>query len=263
MPPFMDATSNQKPFLRRSLRAAADCCPPMLDAFRRLRAWRLRDPLCQTAYQHLFERGRLTLPEIAAESLSPSAQSVILPSGYPLFAGEDAPLSDLLFLLNLAKGRQVRRILEVGTYRARTTLALHLNCPEAKVVSYDIQQLDSEFRAQLAGQPQVDLRLGSFAAAATTLRSEAPYDFIFVDGSHRVEDVVADSELAIGILAPQGVAVWHDYRYNGFATRELEVPEGLDRLRQKHAFYAVEGTTCAVHVRDGSWQPPLLTKSSR
>ena len=63
------------------------------------------------------------------------------------------PLADMLFLLNAAKARQAKRILEVGTYRARTTYALHLNCPDATIVSYNIQVLDGEYRRRLSGQP--------------------------------------------------------------------------------------------------------------
>jgi len=235
--------------LLRVLRSAVQKVPPLIGPYRRLRDFSRHDPLVMAAYRKLFERSRLTLPWVAPETLCPASGSVWLPALYPLFAGEDAPLNDLLFLLNLAKGRKAQRILEVGTYRARTTYALHRNCPEATVISYDIQLLDSRFRRELQDKPQVELRHASFAESADALRQEAPFDLIFVDGSHRFEHVVVDSRLAVELAAPQGIVVWHDYRYNGYRTRDLRVPEALTLLCRECPIVAVSGTTCAVHVK--------------
>jgi predicted O-methyltransferase YrrM len=231
----------------RSLHTLASRVPGLLPAYRRIRDYLKKDPLPAAIYRNLFERGRLRLPVVNAEELCPASGGIWLPACYPFFAPEDAPLNDMLFLLNLARGRQARRILEVGTYRARTALALHLNCPEAVLVSYDIQVLDSEFRRQLAGKPNVQLRHASFAGSAESLRQE-PFDFIFVDGSHHYEDVLGDSRLALEVLAPGGIVVWHDYRYNDRFAKELRVPEALEVVRQSVPVFAVRGTMCAVHV---------------
>jgi len=239
----------QNPLLRLA-HTAATKTPPLINAYRRVRDYSKHDYLTTAIYRKVFDRGRLKLPWIEAEALGPEAGAITLPAMYPLFAGEDAPLVDMLFLLNLAKGRHARRILEVGTYRARTTLALHLNCPQARIASYDIQVLESRFREALKGAIQVELRHGSFAAAAEALEKEEPYDLIFVDGSHRLEHVLEDSRLAFAILAKGGVIVWHDYRHNDYYTRELRVPEALHILRQQHAVFGVRGTTCAVYVRE-------------
>lgn len=223
--------------------------PPIQRAWRALKGWTRTDPLPTAIYRKTFDRGRLTLPLISPEEIGPSSRTIELPTIYPLLAGEDAPLADLLFLLNAAKGRKARRILEVGTYRARTTYALHINCPDAVIVSYDVQVLDSEYRRLLADAPQVELRVQSFSKAAETLRSEPPFDLIFIDGSHRVEDVVADSRLALQITAAGGLIVWHDYRPNDYSTRELRVPEGLEQVRSEVEVFAVMGTTCAIHQK--------------
>ena len=204
------------------------------------------DPLATTLYTRVFENGKLSLDWVCPETLCPPTDSILFPVQYPLHAGEDAPLADMLFLLNLAKGRKARRILEVGTYRARTTYALYLNCPEAEITSYDIQNLDSEYRDRLMLEPRVSLRLESFQEAEEKLKREKQYDFIFIDGSHKVEDVVRDSLLAFKIVADGGVIIWHDYRTNGYFTPLLRVPEGLKRLPAKYKIYGVQGTTCAV-----------------
>ena len=204
------------------------------------------DPLATTLYTRVFENGKLSLDWVCPETLCPPTDSILFPVQYPLHAGEDAPLADMLFLLNLAKGRKARRILEVGTYRARTTYAFYLNCPEAEITSYDIQNLKSKYRDMLMREPRVSLRLESFQEAEEKLKREKQYDFIFIDGSHKEDDVVRDSLLAFKIVANGGVIIWHDYRTNGYFTPLLRVPEGLKRLPAKYKIYGVQGTTCAV-----------------
>jgi len=238
----------ENPVLRQ-LHRAARAVPPLIKSYRKVRDGCKTDPLVTAIYRKIFDRGRLKLPLMEAEKLAPEAGLIQLPVFYPLLAGEDTPLMDMLFLLNLAKGRRAKRILEVGTFRARTACALHLNCPEAAIVSYDIQVLDSPYRRSLLNQPNVQLRHASFAASAGALRKEPPFDLIFVDGSHRFEHVVEDSRLALELLAPGGIIVWHDYRPNDYYTKELRVPEGLEVIRQTVPVYAVPHTMCAVHLK--------------
>lgn len=210
--------------------------------------WELsrKDALIMALYQKVFERGRLTLPSIAAEKLIANDISVELPVLHPLSAGEDTPLFDLLFLLALARSRKARRILEVGTYRARTTLSLHLNCPDAEIISYDIEALASAYRTKLEAT-SVQLRNASFRESAATLMAEEPFDFIFIDGGHDIESVCKDSELAFKILTGDGIVIWHDYRYNGYLTSELRVPEALGLMQEDRRFFHVLHTTCAVY----------------
>jgi predicted O-methyltransferase YrrM len=233
----------------QQLHRAACAFPPIINSWRKVRDGTKTSPVTTALYRKIFDRGRLTLPVMETEQLAPESGSIIYPAFYPLLAGEDASLGDMLFLLNLAKGRKARRILEVGTYRARTTSALHLNCPDAAIVSYDIQVLDSPYRQSLCDKPNVQLRHASFSASAEALRKEPPFDLIFVDGSHRFEDVVTDSRLALELLVPGGVVVWHDYRHNDYYTKELRVPEGLEVIGKSVPIFAVPHTMCAVHVK--------------
>jgi predicted O-methyltransferase YrrM len=235
--------------MRSTLRRVAGSAPPLLNAYRWARDRSRKDPVITALYRKFFDRGRLKLPVAAAEDFGPSAGSIELPVSYPLLAGEDAPLADLVFLLNLARGRQAKRILEVGTYRARTTCALHLNCPNAEVISYDIQVLESAYRERIQKAANVQLRHASFSASAAELRRERPFDLIFVDGSHYFEHVLEDSRLALELMAPAGIVVWHDYRPNDFYRNELRVPEALTILSASTQIFAVAETMCAVHAR--------------
>ena len=208
-----------------------------------------RFPIIEATYKVLCNFGRLNLPEIQPEKLTGLTEDIIIPMAPPLSADLDAPCADFFFLLNLARSLKPRRILEVGTFRARTTCALKLNCPDAHVVSYDIAAIESPYRSRLLGQAGVELRLGSFASAGSSLIAEEKYDLIFVDGSHTYADALADSRIAIEIVSPSGIVVWHDYRKNIPVTHSIRVPEALDRLIAETgcAVFHIVGTTCAVH----------------
>jgi predicted O-methyltransferase YrrM len=229
--------------LRRIVRSI----PPVRSAYRQLRDFVRRDELAMALHRKIFERRRLRLPEIRPEILNPESISVELPIFHPLFAGEDTPLIDLVFVLSVAKARKARRILEVGTYRARSTLALHLNCPDAEIISYDIQVLPSPYRSELEKAAGVELRHASFSASAAALKRETRFDLIFIDGAHDIQSVCDDSRLAFEILDPNGIITWHDYRPTGYFARELQVPEGLERVKGNRTFFHVRGTTCAVY----------------
>jgi predicted O-methyltransferase YrrM len=228
--------------------------PTLLKAYRKTKHWFKTDLLPASVYRRLFfERRRLKLPSRPAEEFGPSAGEIKLPALYPLFMGQDTPLNDMLVLLNLAKGRKARRILEVGTYRARTTYALHLNCPEAAIVSYDIQTLDSPCRRALHSVNNVQLVPASFSASASELRKQPPFDLIIMDGSRRLKDVIADSKLALERLSEKGIIIWHGYCLNNYYTKEFRVPEALDIIQQSVPVFAINygmsfGTMCAVHA---------------
>jgi predicted O-methyltransferase YrrM len=228
--------------------------PGWLKAYRKTKHWFKTDLLAVSVYRRLFfERRRLKLASRPAEVFGPPAGKIKLPAFYPLFMEQDTPLNDLLVVLNLAKGRKARRILEVGTYHARTTYALYLNCPEASIVSYDIQTLDSPYRRALHSADNVQFVQASFSASASELRKEPPFDLIIVNGSHRLGDVIADSKLALERLSKEGIIIWHGYCLNNYYTKEFRVPEALDIIRQSLPVFTVDGgmcfdTTCAVHM---------------
>lgn len=239
----------KNPILKAAHKVACSF-PPLMEGYRSLRDFSKKDPLTTALYRKFFDGGRLTLPTIAPEKLGPASDSIRLPVHYPLFAGEDAPLIDMLLLLNLAVGRKARRILEVGTYRARTTYALQINSPESEIVSYDIQVLDSEYRRRLSKEPKVSLRHASFSESGDALRQEEKFNFLFIDGSHQFNHVIEDSLLALDLVAPRGIILWHDYRPNDYSTEGLRVPEALTILARTHQIHAVSNTTCAVYLKE-------------
>lgn len=232
------------------LRALAPKLRPLHRLFWHIQPAMVKSPLVSAVWSGVFERKRLRLPQVSPTSdLGLGSDSVIVPGVKDVSREEDAYLEDLVFLLQFAKSLGAKRVIEIGTYRAKTTYALHLNLPEAFVRSYDIRLIPSEYRARLEAAPNVDLQIASFASCADELRREESFDFIFIDGSHRFNDVFADSELSLDILAANGVIVWHDYRKSGFVSPNLQVPEVLDLLSRRIEICGVEGTNCAVFRR--------------
>src|SRR5215467_5832696 len=104
---------------KHMVRRIARSIPPLRRAYRAVRELSHRDPLMMALHAKIFERLRLKLPEVEAKILVPNIESIKIPAFHPLVAGEDAPLTDLLFFLSVAKARNAQRILEVGTFRGR------------------------------------------------------------------------------------------------------------------------------------------------
>ena len=206
----------------------------------------VRNPAVCGLWQWIFERGRLRLPSLPEQWLHCFAlEQVNLPGTKDLSHGQDAPLNDLLFLLQLIKMAKPRRILEIGTYRAKSTYAFAMNAPDAEIVSYDICRIESPYRDYLDKQPRCSLRVADFSKEKAVL-ADKPFDFIFIDAGHRLKEVLDDSHVCFQLAAESAYIIWHDYRTNEFLNPGLEVPEALSILQKERAIFGVPGTTCAV-----------------
>jgi hypothetical protein len=190
----------------------------------------VRSPAFCGLWQSLFERDRLMLQVVSPKLLNRLAlETVLLPGTKDPSHGQDAPLADVVFLLQLAKLLAPKRVLEIGTYRAKTTYALAINLPDSQITSYDISHVDSPYRTILERDPRVSLRIGNFSENTETDK-ESPYDFIFIDAGHRLQEVLHDSEVAFRCASFDACIVWHDYRTNEFLTlgwRSLRLSENF------------------------------------
>jgi predicted O-methyltransferase YrrM len=214
--------------------------------FWNLRPWIVEQPILCGLWQQLFEHRRLQLSVIPEKFLSQLAmQSVLIPGVKEAEHGQDAPLNDLVFILQWVRHFKPKRILEIGTYRAKTTYALHLNFPESVIVSYDIARVSSSYRDILEKNSNTSLRIANFSKAIEILNEEA-FDLIFIDAGHRYQEVIDDTRLALKVLVKGGSILWHDYRINDFFNPGLEVPEALNTLAKEMPIFEVPATTCAL-----------------
>jgi predicted O-methyltransferase YrrM len=132
----------------------------------------------------------------------------------------------LAHLLRLARGR--RRVVEIGTGTAWTTIALALDDSSREVVSYDpIIRPERTWFLELGGvsaRSRIELR--DEPGEAGPPPGAAPFDFVFIDGSHERERTMATWRAWKDALAPGGVIAFHDWEnpeYPGVteAIREL------------------------------------------
>jgi hypothetical protein len=157
-------------------------------------------------------------------------------------------------------------IIEIGTFDGRTTLNFAVNAPlRFRIFTLDLPpDTAPKFELATGERAYVDKpRSGrhfaeprpEFAAAAARITQlygdSATFDFaphygcagvVFVDGSHAYDYVVADSETARRLVAPEGIVLWHDYGVWQGVTRALEELEDKGCLGLKH----IRGTSLVV-----------------
>jgi len=155
---------------------------------------------------------------------------------------------------------QPRRILEVGTYQGNTTLALAANAPEgARVTTLDLPPDAHDMSLDVPEtmrNPTAPAEVGrQFRDAALPASIEqvfgdsathdwgtlpGPFDLVVIDGCHFESYVRSDSENAMGVLAPGGIIVWHDY---GVIE---DVARVVDSLAARLDIAVVLGTSLAI-----------------
>lgn len=174
--------------------------------------------------------------------------------------------SDLAHL----KGKPNVRGLEIGCFEGQsacwwldnilTDPTSRLTCVDPFAIPMDSTLLryferyfDHNVAASGAGE-RVTKLVGSSQVILRTLPS-AHFDFVYVDGSHRVGDVLQDAVLAWTVLRPGGTAMFDDYDLVD------DVAEGLFARapgRALDAFVAILGSSATIMRRD--WQL-ILRKS--
>ncbi len=174
--------------------------------------------------------------------------------------------SDLAHL----KGKPNIRGLEIGCFEGQsacwwldnilTDPTSRLTCVDPFAIPMDSTLLryferyfDHNVAASGAGE-RVTKLVGSSQVILRTL-PPAHFDFVYVDGSHRVGDVLQDAVLAWTVLRPGGTAMFDDYDLVD------DVAEGLFARapgRALDAFVAILGGSATIMRRD--WQL-ILRKS--
>lgn len=143
---------------------------------------------------------------------------------------------DLAELLRLARGR--RRVVELGTGPGWTAIALALDDPDRRVVTYD--PVEHEHRAEyLALAPRARERIEWVAAegASGAGASTEPVDLLFVDSTHEREPTLAEFAAWRPRLAPGAVVAFHDYGHPDFPGVEEAIRElGLEGERRGGMF---------------------------
>jgi len=135
----------------------------------------------------------------------------------------------------LTEEKPINDILEIGSHEGRSTCWMLENmltdtgtitCIDpfadrpVTAFSYDTipedRSIEQRFRSNTAEfkKPSQTLEVHanlSFFALAELIVQKRQYDFIYVDGSHSADDVLADAVMCFGMLRPGGVMLFDDY----------------------------------------------------
>lgn len=145
------------------------------------------------------------------------------------------------------------QILEIGSFEGLSACYLLWKLPEAHITcidpfigipehaGIDTPELEEIFDANVAlvDPSRVRKLVGSSMHRLLDLAAEeASFDLMYVDGSHLGLDVLVDASLSWQILAPGGVIVFDDYRWNYLGDDPLLRPgKAIDAFRE-----VIEGT---------------------
>jgi hypothetical protein len=144
--------------------------------------------------------------------------------------------ADLRTLLSEARGR--RRVVELGTATAWTTISLALADPRRSVLSCDVVQRDEP--ARYLGLVSEDVR----ARIELAIRSGsagppdgAPVDLLYIDSSHERAQTIEEVQAWRPVLHPGSVIVLDDYTHPGFpGVRQAVAELGLTGERRGTLF---------------------------
>jgi predicted O-methyltransferase YrrM len=164
---------------------------------------------------------------------------------------------ELYVLATLCRSLPAARIMEIGTFRGRTTYNLAANLPEGGRV-FTLNYVDANYEGKfVVGEA---FRGTPLAARIEPLTGNSLHfdfrpwqgaiDLMFIDGNHSLEYVVQDSKSALRCVRPGGIIAWHDV-----APDHFEVTQGMLETCQRYgvAPSLIAGTQVVLAVR-----PPEL-----
>lgn len=224
-------------------------------------------------------RNRLRLPKLSYAAVMLNEPITVLE---PVDKPGGLTLEELAILIGICKKFRKCRVFEFGSYRGRTTVNLAYNCADCEITTLDLP-LDftdgGEVKfshlsrdAEAARHEERGLFFGKYEELGSRIvrlyGDSANFDFaphyncfdlVFVDASHRYENVLLDSENALKLLRNgSGVVLWHDY-----AVEQEGVVRALHEFQRKHKLqiYHIKRTKFAYYCADHSTQAPTVVKS--
>lgn len=143
-------------------------------------------------------------------------------------------------LLGLYRKREPKRVLEVGTYTGGTFFHWLQNAPSgATVVSVDLyEDVDnSDMYTNWCAPGVMSVVIRGDSRDEKTLEAARvfePYDWIFIDGGHRYEEVSADWENYRPMAAPGAVVAFHDIAVDEEVLPSIQVGRLWKEIKAEH-----------------------------
>jgi predicted O-methyltransferase YrrM len=201
----------------------------------------------------------LTVPQIGIGEITSGPIEVSL-IDLDQINGNTSSLEQLT-LLSLAKERKCKRVFEMGTFDGKTSANLALNLSNAEIYTIDLpadQMRDaflpiSQHDMAYILKDRIGEKSNQFSGIVQLHGDTAQFDFspwygtcdfVFVDACHEYEYVLNDSRIALKLIAPGGVILWHDYSSWTGVTRALNHLQRSDPRFKGLRF--ISGTTLCV-----------------
>jgi predicted O-methyltransferase YrrM len=187
-------------------------------------------------------------------------------------------------ILERYRGQPNVRALEIGSFEGRSTVWLlenilthetaYIDCidtfegsVEHRRMGLDLKDLHVQFLMNIG--PHRD-RVSVFTGPSQDILRDrwltlGPYDFIYIDGSHKSADVLEDAVLSFRLLKIGGLIIFDDYMWNGGGPTEFDNPRrGVEafyyayqnQLERTHVYYQAVFQKVAIESRADS-QPNL------
>lgn len=219
----------------------------------------LRKPYVDYALCLLLKRRRMALRQIDPGVLWPEFETAevvvsVLPKG-----DWSAPTNDTLVLMKLAAAAAPQRILELGSYRGYSGKAMLENAPPtATLTALDMDPQHGEAYRDTPLAARVDRRVGRIGLDMFSPEERGSFDLVFVDADHSRAAAAHDTDIALQLVHPDGIVLWHDYANWGYFTGDCGVPEVLNELAQDIPVGHLIGSNIAIHRPSWTQNPAVF-----
>ncbi len=162
-------------------------------------------------------------------------------------------IQELVSILGICSIYPTGNFLEIGSFRGRTALNIIYNFPNMNIFTFDLPNSSEEEanlkyeliesdKTQAFQKNKDELRINhnNYFQKITSLKGDsAKYDFtkysnffdiILIDGSHKYENVILDSENSIKMIKNKGYIIWHDYSKD-----HIDVVKAINLIKKKYS----------------------------
>jgi predicted O-methyltransferase YrrM len=174
---------------------------------------------------------------------------------------------ELYVLCTLCRSLDASRVMEIGTFKGRTTYNLAANIAEGGRI-YTLNYLDAAHEgAFVPGEAFRGTALESRIDAMTGNSLHFDFrpwhgsiDLMFVDGNHSLPYVLQDSKSALQCVRPGGLIAWHDVSFD-----HADVTQAVLESCERHGVtpWLIEGTQIIVAIRPDEVSFPAGEVSAR